>query len=305
MRALKTLERPRSTRPECHADLAARRWPACVAPPGTFAAVGFNANDTNLNRYVGNAPTIATDPSGLQGLKTKPRVPVEAPDPPESYFEKVFVDNVPVTEFLSDDCLILMTADADKQASKGGEFFDWRNVTKLYREAKKRPEIVVHTDEDFQERLEELVKAKRKFPFVLLVGHSSSYDTARVPAFLWHVDPGTPKEVFVFFPYWDAESTAVPASAKRRLALIRELVAENGKVVFVACNGDAKGHAREHYRKFIERTRNLATFLQAEVWWSPGEVLTRPGPLTSGHWKWIKIRPFPSSTYRGPVEAPP
>ena len=30
--------------------------------------LGFDAGDSNLYRYVNNAPTDATDPSGLEGL---------------------------------------------------------------------------------------------------------------------------------------------------------------------------------------------------------------------------------------------
>jgi hypothetical protein len=36
--------------------------------------LGFNAGDTNLNRYVGNSPTNNADPSGLVEESDTPRV---------------------------------------------------------------------------------------------------------------------------------------------------------------------------------------------------------------------------------------
>src|ERR1019366_5630337 len=37
--------------------------------------LGFNAGDSNLYRYVNNAPTIGTDPSGMSGQGSQPPAP--------------------------------------------------------------------------------------------------------------------------------------------------------------------------------------------------------------------------------------
>ncbi|MDA1162693.1 MAG: hypothetical protein O3B13_06305 [Planctomycetota bacterium] len=45
----------------------------------TQSPLGFEAGDTNLFRYVGNSPTNATDPSGLQEFPLKPKLSGEIP----------------------------------------------------------------------------------------------------------------------------------------------------------------------------------------------------------------------------------
>src|SRR5262245_2655320 len=45
-------------------------------PESAYQPCGFAAGDTNLYRYVGNAPTNATDPSGLKDYKLG-----DVPDP--------------------------------------------------------------------------------------------------------------------------------------------------------------------------------------------------------------------------------
>jgi len=49
-----------------------------------YDPLGFEAGDPNLYRYVGNSPTSATDPSGLEVLQWKnkyPNIPLQAPHP--------------------------------------------------------------------------------------------------------------------------------------------------------------------------------------------------------------------------------
>src|SRR5437879_2501255 len=41
-------------------------------PESAYAPCGFDAGDANLRRVVGNAPTNATDPSGLSGININP-----------------------------------------------------------------------------------------------------------------------------------------------------------------------------------------------------------------------------------------